>query len=99
MVTTTYSLIYLNRVSNSNDLIVNFQVNSTKRMRYRVVMMIIIRVMYLLSNLGALMGLDNLLLGNYMGYGKNYVSKTMSESNQLHDANLKVIMKSSVLDP
>merc|ERR1719427_2363036 len=52
-------------------------------------MMVLIKVMYLLANLGVLFSLDNLLLGNYMSYGKDYIRTSISESNQLHDANLR----------
>lgn len=62
----------------------NPKVNSTRRMRYRVGMMIVIRVMYLLANLIVMLGIDSLLLGHYLQYGKNYMS-AVSLGNLIHE--------------
>jgi len=64
-------------------------VNSRRRMRYRVGMMIVIRSLYLVANLIVFLGLDSILLGQYIYYGKNYIDATML-GNDLHEHNLKV---------
>merc|ERR1712151_993832 len=44
----------------------NEQINSRRRMRYRVGMMVAIRFLYLLANLVVLLSLNSILLGNYL---------------------------------
>merc|ERR1719427_1021300 len=58
-------------------------------MRYRVGMMVVIRILYLLANLIVLIGLDTILLGHYISYGPNYISATLM-GNDLHEHNPKI---------
>merc|ERR1719427_2365346 len=58
-------------------------------MRYRVGMMVVIRILYLLANLIVFLGLDTILLGHFIPYGPNYVSATLM-GNDLHEHNPKI---------
>jgi len=66
----------------------NPKVNSSKRMKYRTGMMVVVRLLYLIVNLVVILGLDSLLLGQYVGYGKKFIDAVV-EGN-LHEHNLKL---------
>jgi hypothetical protein len=68
----------------------NRGVNSKKRMRYRVVMNIFVRILYLLANLIAFLGTNTLLNGDYIGYGKSMMNWASLRNYEAHDHSLKV---------
>lgn len=68
----------------------NRSINSRKRMRYRVLMNLLVRCLYLLANLVAFFGTNTLLNGEYTNYGKNMMSWGALNNFEAHDHSLKV---------
>jgi len=67
----------------------NPKVNNGTKMKYRVGMMVVIRILYLVVNLIVLLGLDSLFLGHYLSYGSDYIAAT-TQGVGLHEHNLKL---------
>ena len=58
-------------------------------MKYRVAMTVVIRILYLVANLVVLLGLDSLLLGHYVSYGKEGYLSHYIVSNRFYIASYK----------
>jgi len=67
----------------------NPKVNNGTKMKYRVGMMVVIRILYLVVNLIVLLGLDSLFLGHYLSYGSDYIAAT-TQGFGIHEHNLKL---------
>ena len=68
----------------------NHEINTQKRMRYRSVINISIKVMYLLANLIAFCLIDKLLNDDFSGYGIRYTKWMKIENYLAHSHNLKI---------
>ena len=65
-------------------------VNSRRRMRYKSIMNIIIKLMYLIANILAFEACDSILHGDFRSYGTEFAKWVKYENFERHDHNLKV---------
>lgn len=65
-------------------------VNSRRRMRYKSLMNIIIKLMYVLANVLAFEACDSILHGDFRSYGTAFASWVKLTNFEQHDHNLKV---------
>ncbi|XP_047145463.1 innexin inx3 isoform X1 [Hydra vulgaris] len=63
----------------------NIRMNSRRTMTLRVVFNILIKVLYIVVNLVAFLGLDNLLNGEYVGYGSKWLKWSQLENSVAYD--------------
>jgi len=68
----------------------NYRTNSRKRMRYRCIMVVLVKVLYLLANLIAFLCCDGLLNGDYANYGSKMLAWSSLGNSEAHDHNLKI---------
>jgi len=68
----------------------DYNKNTKRSMRYRVLMNIFIKVLYLLSNLFAFYSIDALIHGDYSNYGAKMISWSQLTNSQAHDHSLKI---------
>ena len=68
----------------------NHEINTQRRMRYRSVINIFVKVMYLLANLIAFCSIDKLLNNDFSSYGIRYTKWMEIENYLAHSHNLKM---------
>lgn len=97
--TTNSDLVSLKSKMSSDDVSVdqilegyfNKNVNKKRKMRYRVVINMAVKCLYLTVNIATLLICDEVLNGNFMNYGKEYSDWARTTGNyRAHDHNLKV---------
>ena len=71
----------------------NHEINTQRRMRYRSVINISVKVMYLLANLIAFCSIDKLLNNDFSSYGIRYTKWMEIENSLAHSHNLKIRVK------
>jgi len=65
-------------------------VNNRRRMRYKSILNIIIKLMYLIANVLAFEACDSILHGDFRSYGTEFAKWVKYENFERHDHNLKV---------
>ena len=68
----------------------NYRVNSKVRMKFRVLMNIIVKIMYVIANVVTLMATDFILHGHYINYGVQFTKWTKLDNDLGHDHDLKI---------
>ena len=64
--------------------------NKTRKMRYRIVTLLLIKILYLLVNVLVMMACDEVLAKNFLHYGSNYLSWSELNNAEAHDHNLRL---------
>ena len=64
--------------------------NKARKMRYRVVTLLLVKIMYLLVNVLVMMACNEVLAKNFLHYGSDYLSWSELDNAEAHDHNLRV---------
>ena len=67
----------------------NHRINSRRRMRYRSVINIMVKFLYLIANIAAFLICDALLHNQFRSYGSDYMNWLKLDNFQQNEHNLK----------